>query len=270
VAIRIAIGNNKGGSGKTATTVNLAAALAEAKHRVLVIDMDPQANASRRLRAGFIPPEPVPTMAEVLHAASDGSRGGTAAAIIPCDWPAPYPKFIDVAPSRFDLENRLREAGDPGASGRLLRALDGADEDYAITLIDCPPSLGHLTQLALAAAEFALITVEPEYDSVEGAQRFRDAITRYGPLLGNPSLRLAGVILSRVRAQLGAHSFQIEGLAGEFGTDLLWSPRIAERAAIKDATDTASPLSVMPGPAPTVMREAYSDLAARLLKEIRA
>src|SRR5699024_7619601 len=112
MARRVAIGNHKGGSGKTQTVTGLAAALAEQGRRVLVVDMDPQANASRRLDAAFSRDDPTPTTAEVVH---DGSSGIAAQAIRPCGWDEPYDSRIDVIPARFDLDNRLSEAGLIGA-----------------------------------------------------------------------------------------------------------------------------------------------------------
>src|SRR3954447_18619904 len=146
---RVPIGNHKGGSGKTCTTVNTAAALAEAGKRVLVIDLDPQANASRRLGRAFDLNEPVATTAEVIKSGEDGIA---ADAIIPCGWPEPYADLIHLIPARFDLENRVSEAGIVGAVNRLRRAMRAGDEAYDVTLLDLPPSLGHLTQLGLAAA----------------------------------------------------------------------------------------------------------------------
>jgi cellulose biosynthesis protein BcsQ len=173
-------------------------------------------------------------------------------------------------PSRFDLENRISEAATVGAVGRLRRALAGADDEYAVTLIDCPPSLGHLTQLALAAAGVAIATLEPEYDSVEGALRYRDFIGANGAELGNAGLRLAGVIVGRVRSNLGAHTYQLDGLADAFGIDLIWSPYIPERAVIKDAGDTAAPLATLGGVASASIAEIYRELAARLVKDVTA
>jgi chromosome partitioning protein len=263
---RVVIGNNKGGSGKTATTVNLAAALAEEGHRVLVVDMDPQANASRRLGRPFDPAEPVATTAEVVKAGAD-QEGVAAAAIVACGWNGTYAEHIDLIPSRFDLENRVSEAGVLGAVGRLYNALAGVDDEYAVTLIDCPPSLGHLTQLGMAAATHALCTVEPEFDGVDGADRFRNFVAKHAPSLrqpGAPELRMAGFIVSRVRAQMTAHSYQIEGLPDLFG-DLLWSPQVPERATIKDAADIPTSLrSLGTGPA-REMAGVFTQLAKQLM-----
>jgi cellulose biosynthesis protein BcsQ len=266
---RVAIGNHKGGSSKTTTTVCLAAALAEAGHRVLVVDLDPQANASRRLGVRFNPNDPAPTISEAIEESVPGMEGLAADAIVPAAWPEPYAERIHVVSSRFDLENRISEAGVVGAVGRLRRALAGVDDDYAVTLVDCPPSLGHLTQNALACADAGAVTVlEPEYDSVEGALRYRDFITANAGELGNPQLRLIGVIVARLRANLGAHAFQLEGLDDTFGTDLLWSPYVPERAVVKDAADAAQPLSAYPGPAASLMVDTWRELASRLAKEV--
>jgi cellulose biosynthesis protein BcsQ len=268
---RVAFVNHKGGAGKTATVVNLAAALAESGRRVLVCDLDPQANASRRLAVPRPDPaDPPPAMPEVIDVSKPGVEGAAAGgAISPCGWKEPYGDLIDVIPSRFDLENRIGEAAQLGAVGRLRRALVGVDDDY-VTLIDCPPSLGHLTQLGLAAADLAVIIVEPEYDAVEGAQRARDFILGNATELGNPGLQIAGYLVGRIRSQLGAHAYQVEGLPEEFGTDLLWTPYIEERAVLKDAADAALPLSGIGGPAAAGLAQAYRELAARLLKVVSA
>jgi cellulose biosynthesis protein BcsQ len=263
---RVAIGNNKGGTGKTVATVNLAAAWAEAGRRVLVVDMDPQANASRRLGAAFDPAAPSVTVSEAIQS---GAEGVAADAVRACGWSGLYGELIDVIPARFDLENRVSEAAVLGAVGRLRRALAGADDEHDVTLIDCPPSLGHLTQLALAAADVALCTVEPEYDGVEGAVRFRDFIATQAEELKNPELRLIGFLASRVRTNLGAHSFQLDGLAESFGADLVWTPHIPERAVVKDASDTAVPLRQLGGVGVTIA-DLYSAHAERLVKELAA
>lgn len=268
--MRIAIGTNKGGSGKTTTTVNLAAALAESGHRVLVVDLDPQANASRRLGVRFDPKDPILTLAEALEASRPGTTAAADEVIVPSAWPEPYAGRVDLCPSRFDLENRISEAATVGAVGRLRRALEGVDGDYTATLIDCPPSLGHLTQLALAAADCAIGTLEPEYDSVEGALRLRDFIANAAGELGNPTLALLGVIVCRVRSGLGAHSFQLDGLAELFGTELVWAPTVPERAAIKDAADAALPLTAFGGIRAADCAEIYRDLATHILKQKEA
>lgn len=269
MARRIAVGNHKGGSGKTQTVTQLAAALAELGHRVLVVDVDPQANASRRLAAAYDPNDPTPTTAEVIQS---GAEGVAADAVRPCGWPAdPYGDHIDVIPARFDLDNRLSEAGIVGAVLRLSTALEGVDDGHDVTLLDCQPSLSHLTQLALAAADHALAVLDPEYDGVDGAIRYRDFVldrtTRRG--LGNPELRFAGPVVNRYDKRVGAHGFQLEGLVETFGPGV-WEPYIPERAAAKDAAEMAVPLRRIGTPQGREQADLYIQLAHRLLKEIHA
>lgn len=272
MANRVAIGNNKGGSAKTSVTVNLAAALAEAGRRVLVVDLDPQANASRRLGCPFDPAEPIPTTSEVIKS---GEEGVAADAIVPCGWPGEYAERVAVIPSRFDLENRISEAGTVGAVSRLRRALAGADDEYDFTLFDLPPSLGHLTQLGLGATRdgssrpgWALCTVEPEFDSVEGAVRFRDFIAAHGADLGNERLSVIGYVVTRVRANLGAHSYQIDGLGETLGAEKVWTPYVPERAPIKDAADAAVPLRTLGTSNGGLMVKVFEQLAERLVQEV--
>lgn len=266
---RVVIGNNKGGSGKTATTVNLAAALAEEGHRVLVVDMDPQANASRRLGRPFNPAEPVNTTAEVIK---ENRKGIAATAILPCGWDGAYAEHIDLIPARFDLENRVSEAGVLGSVERLHTALAGVDDEYDVTLIDCPPSLGHLTQLGMAAATHALCTVEPEYDGVEGAVRFRDFLAKNRTSLrqhdADGDLQMAGFVVTRVRSNITAHSFQLDGLPELFG-DLLWNPYVPERAAIKDAGDIPTALRTLGAGPAREMAGVFTELAHKLLAVTR-
>lgn len=264
---RVAKGNNKGGVGKSGTVVNVAAALAEAGRRVLVVDMDPQANASRRLGRPFRQESPTVTISEVIRS---GERGAAADAIVPCGWGGIYSERIDVIPSRFDLENRISEAAVMGARQRLRRALEGVDDAHDVTLFDCPPSLGHLTQLALAASDWAVALVEPEYDGVEGAVRFRDFVESAETLaeLANPQLRFLGAIPSKVDTRLGAHAHHLSTLPGIFGPERLWEA-IPERSVVKDAADEGQPLSAM-GARATDIRTVYGATATRLWKETTA
>lgn len=261
--MRITLANHKGGTGKTTATVNLAAALAEMGHRVLVVDMDPQANASRRLARPFDRDRPALTTSEVVQS---GAPGVAADAIAPCGWPAPYADRVDVIPARFDLDNRVSEAGTVGAVGRLRRALQGADDDYDATLIDLPPTLGHLTQLGLAAADHVLIVLELEYDSVEGALRARDFVRGYRADLGRPDLAVLGYIVNRARVNVGEHVFQLDGLA-ERVDGPVWAPHIPEWTAVKDGASSALPLRICGSSRGPAMANLWGGLARRLVSE---
>lgn len=260
--MRITIANHKGGAGKTTATVNLAAALAELDKRVLVVDMDPQANASRRLARPFDRDAPQLTASEVVRS---GEEGVAAQAIAPSGWPSPYAELVSVLPARFDLDNRVSEAGTVGAVGRLRRALQGVDDEYDYTLIDAQPSLGHLTQMAFAASQRVLVVVEPEYDSVEGALRVRDFVKGYAQDLGQPDLRVLAYLVNRAR-RVGEHAFQLEGLADRLEGDV-WTPHIPEWTAAKDAASSALPLQICGSARGPEMATLWTELAKRIVVE---
>lgn len=259
VTFTATISNNKGGVAKTATTVQLAAALARRSARVLVVDMDPQANASRRLGVSWDPEQPVATMSEVIAENRDGVGAG---AVLACGWEdVPEAENIDVVPARFDLINREAEAGAVGAVRRVKKALRGWTGEYDVVLIDTRPDLGHLVQMAFAASDAVLIVTSPEYDPVEGAVRVRDFVEEHAEDLGNESLKVGGVIVT-MRKATAEQSFQLEGLQETFG-DLVWDLRTTRR--LNDGTE----LQVTPAHIPAWARFAEADSAATSLSAWR-
>lgn len=235
------ISNNKGGVSKTQLTVQLAAALARADKRVLVVDLDPQANASRRLGIEWDPDAPIATTSEVVKADQIGAGEG---AVIPCGWvesdgsPTPEAENIDVIPSRYDLLNRESEAAGVGAVRRVKKALQGWSEAYDVILIDTPPSLGPLVQMAMAAANVVLIPTAPNYDAVEGAIRVSDFVELHADDITNPGLTVGGVIVTRHNAQENEARFQLEGIRAKFG-DLVWN--LAGPVTLPDGREIVNP-----------------------------
>ncbi|MBE9924868.1 MULTISPECIES: ParA family protein [Cellulosimicrobium] len=224
--VTILFANNKGGVQKTGCTVQTAAGLARQGLNVLVVDMDPQANATRRLGIEWDPANPIPSVSEAIAANAEGAGEG---AVVECGWKnaagetTAEAKHIDVIPARFDLINREAEAGTVGAFRRLRKALTGWTEDYDVVLIDSRPDLGHLVQMSMSAADVVVIPSDTGYDSVEAAIRVSDFVTQHAVDLANPELRVGGVLVTR-RRQTAEGDFQIEGLRERFG-DLVWDLR---------------------------------------------
>lgn len=220
--MRLSVANHKGGAGKSAVTSGLAEALAARGRRVLCIDLDPQANLSRRLGYGGGALARLVTVSEVVKA---DEVGCAEQAIATCLWSLPLAECIDLIPSRFDLENRIPEAGQLGAHLRLARGLVGVTEEYDVVFLDCPPSLGHLTQLAFAASDAVLVPVRPEYDYAAGATRVREFLTEHihnltvpagqlrrpGPR-PRPGLAIAGVIINEQDRRRGLHTWHRDSL----------------------------------------------------------
>ncbi len=180
----IAIANQKGGVGKSTTAVNLGACLAEVGRRVLVIDLDPQGNASTGVGIGHSDREV--TIYEVLTAGSD-MRG----AVLETDVPglAVVPSTIDLAGAEIELVSQFsREA-------RLARALGSVRPEYDFILLDCPPSLGLLTVNALTAADELIVPIQCEYYALEGLGQLLKNV-RLVQQNVNPRLRLTGIVMT--------------------------------------------------------------------------
>jgi chromosome partitioning protein len=180
----IACANQKGGVGKTTTVVNLGSYLALAGERVLVVDLDPQGNATSGLGLDRNQIE-----RSVYDAVIDGARIGELTA------PGPIPG-LEVVPSAIALAGaEIELAPLEGRERRLARLLSEVIGDYDYVLVDCPPSLGLLTVNALTAADSVLIPLQCEYYALEGLTQLLATLDLIRDHL-NPNLAIKGVVLT--------------------------------------------------------------------------
>jgi len=178
----LAIANQKGGVGKTTTAINLGAGLGALERRVLLVDCDPQGNATRGLGAHADPPH-------LYHVLSGDAE--VTAAIRPSGFPN-----LDLLPAQRDLVGiEVEFVGEEGWEGRLKNILGQLSSRYDTILLDCPPSLGHLTVSALTAADGIIVPLQCEYFALEGISELMSTVQRVQGGL-NRRLAVNGILLT--------------------------------------------------------------------------
>jgi chromosome partitioning protein len=178
-----AIANQKGGVGKTTTAVNVAACIAEAGFATLLIDIDPQANATLGIGS---PKDAEPNIYDVLSGRCTLAEAERDTTI----------ELLKLVPAHADLAGANVELPrEPGSEMRLREALAGVRARFDYVLLDCPPSLGPLTVNALVAADRVIVPVQTEYFALEGLAGLLDTLALIQREL-NPRLTIAGMLLT--------------------------------------------------------------------------
>ena len=250
----IAVVNQKGGVGKTTTAVNLAAALVEAKRRVLLVDLDPQGNAT--MASGIDKRTAKPTGCEVLL-----DEAPIESAILPT------PAGFDLLPGSRDLTAAEIKLMDVLArESRLKEQLAKLGDRYHTILIDCPPSLHLLTINALTAANGVLIPVQCEYFALEGLTSLLDTIKAVRARL-NPHLEIDGLLRTMYDVRNNLGNDVSAQLTKHFGDKLLRSV-IPRNIRLAEAPSHGQPINLYDRESRGAI--AYFGLAGELLRRDRA
>jgi len=255
MAKSIAVANQKGGVGKTTTAVNLAAVIASWGHRVLLVDADPQGNATSGIgiqRGSFrkglyhsvVLDEPLASIALPT--------------IIPT---------LKVIPANKDLAGAEIELVDVDhREFRLKRALSAEEENYDYLIIDCPPSLGLLTLNALTAAKSLLVPIQCEYYALEGVTELFDTLARIRRL-HNPGLMIEGLLLTMYDERTNLSAAVAADLRDFYGLQVFQTV-IPRNVRLAEAPSYGKP--IISYDAHSKGAEAYSQLAREIVNESKS
>ena len=232
VARIIAIANQKGGVGKSTTAVSLGAALADLGYRVLVVDLDPQGNASTGLGIRHEAREITVYDVIVAEAPIDDAIVPT-----PVDRLEALPSTIDLAGAEIELVSQFSR------EGRLKRALETVREGrYDYILLDCPPSLGLLTVNAMTAAEELIVPIQCEYYALEGLGQLLRNVNLVQQNI-NPGLRLSGIVMTMYDPRTKLSEQVVDEVRRFFG-ELVYDVIIPRTVRLSEAPGFGQPITV--------------------------
>ena len=213
----IAVVNHKGGVGKTTTTLNLGKALSLLGQKVLIVDIDPQANLSQSLK--IEDPE-----RSVYHSITERS-------------PVPIQEVTEdlhIVPASLDLSSaEVKLIAEVNGYFRLKEGLESVQDNYSFILIDCPPSLGILTINALIAASEVIIVVQSQYLAIKGLSTVMDLIEELRKNLNN-KLKIMGLLLTQINRTVVSKSI-VESVQGNY-EDEVFQTQIRQNVALVEAS----------------------------------
>jgi len=225
----IAVANQKGGVGKTTTVINLAASIAILNHKVLIVDADPQANATSGL--GFKQNDDLNSIYECMMGEATATE-----AILKTEVPN-----LDILPSSIDLVGAEIELIEKSRREFILKnVLAEVKDQYDFIFIDCQPSLGIITVNALTAADSVIIPIQCEIFSIEGLSKLKNTISIVAEAL-NPDLVIEGIVFSMFDKRLRLANMVIEELRGSL-TDKIYETVIHRNSKVAEAPSVGQPV----------------------------
>lgn len=250
----LTVANQKGGVGKTTTAVSLAAALADVGARVLLVDLDPQGNATSGVGLRVQPGQA--TIYDVLVSDLD-----LVDAIEPTSVRNLFvvPATIDLAGAEIELVSAFSR------EQKLRRALESARGDFDVVLIDCPPSLGLLTVNALSAADGVIVPIQCEYYALEGL----GALQRNADLIKanlNPALEVTGFVMTMMDGRTRLSQQVVDEVVNHYG-DRVFETRIPRSVRLAEAPSFGQPITVFDPSSKGA--KAYRSLALEVLQRLQ-
>ena len=250
----LAVANQKGGVGKTTTTINLGSALAAMGRRVLVVDTDPQANATSGLG---VDRSTVGLNTYDILVGGHSANEARMRTVVP---------GLELIPAHLSLAGADLEMIDlPGRERRLAVALQGLEGDFDYVFVDCPPSLGLLTVNAATAAQGLLVPIQCEFYALEGLGLLTHTLALLRREL-NPDLAIAGIVMTLFDGRLALAHQVVDEVRSRFA-DVLLSPLIPRNVRLSEAPSHGLPVNLYD---PTCRgATAYAELAVNLDHRMR-